>query len=107
MKHYYQDYTALIMACYSKQKEVVQLLLSRNCTLNVFYYTNEKDKDGNKQSLDALHAACRSKSNKDIIDMLMDETEKWNYDNLTQEFDCDKDMIAYVKSKRPKEADKK
>ena len=88
------------MACYSKRTEIVKLLLSRKCALNLSYSTNQTQKDENRK-YDALHAACRSKSNQEIIDMLMDETEDWNYDHLTEELDCDKDMIAYVKSKRP------
>ena len=31
---YYQDYWPLAMACYSKQKEIVKLLLSRKCNLD-------------------------------------------------------------------------
>ena len=34
--------------------------------------------------------------------MLMNEKKDWKYDLLTEELDCDKDMIAYVNSKRPR-----
>ena len=92
----------------------MKLLLSRKCALDILYETNESEHDQNRK-YDALHAACRSKSNKEIIDMLMDEKEDWNYDHLTEGLDCDKDMIAYVnkkskkrhKQKEAKEADKK
>ena len=30
----------------------------------------------------------------------MYKTNDWNYEFLTEAFDCDKDMIAYVESKR-------
>ena len=78
----------------------MKLLLSRKCALDILYETNESEHDQNRK-YDALHAACRSKSNKEIIDMLMDEKKDWNYDHLTEGLDCDKDMIAYVNSKRP------
>ena len=99
LKRYYQSYSPLVMGCYSKQKEVVKLLLSRGCSLDITYETNKLNDDD--RNYDALHAACRSKSNKEIIDMLMNEKKDWNYEYLTEDFDCDKDMIAYVESKRP------
>ena len=101
LKRYYQNYSPLLMACFSKQKEVVKLLLFRKCDVNMWYSTNAVEKDEYRK-YDALHAACRSKSNKEIIDLLMNEKKDWKYDHLTEELDCDKDMIAYVKSKRPK-----
>ena len=101
LMRYYQNYSPLVIACYSKQKEIVKLLLSRNCALDILYETNQRDKDLNRE-YDALHAACRSKSNKEIIDLLMNEKVDWNYDHLAEELDCDKDMIAYAKSKRPR-----
>ena len=104
VKHYY-GYSPLVIACYSKQIEVVKLLLTRKCALDVSYKANRPTGNDEDREYDALHAACRSKSNKEIIDMLMDEKGDWNYDHLTKELDCNKDMIAYVKSKRPNQVE--
>ena len=98
-KRYYQDYNPLTMACYSKQVEIVKYLLSKSCKLNKRYGTNLAEKDNNRW-YDALHADCRTKNNEEIIDLLMEKRKDWNYEYLTEAFDCDKDMIAYVNSKK-------
>ena len=99
-KRYYQQYNPLLISCYSKQTEIVKYLLSKSCKLNAGYRTNQEQVEDNHRWYDALHAACRTKNNKQIIDLLMKKKKDWNYKYLTEALDCDKDMIAYVNSKR-------
>ena len=132
-QRYYLYYSPFIIACLHKQIKIVKYLLSLKvmyhesvvhdydhdesvdydcdeddtlCDMAITYITNESD---DRRAYDALHAACRAKNNEKIIDMLMKKKKRWKFELLTEEFDCDKNMIDYVKLKRERimEKDKK
>ena len=105
-KREYAYYSPLIISCYSKQTEVVKYLLSKECNLEDFGYVaadlsdKESENSHSRRRYDALHAACRRQNNQEIIDLLMEVKQNWKFEYITEEFDCDKDMIAYVDLKR-------
>ena len=94
---YYQGYSPLLISCYKKQKEIVKLLLSRKCNLDIVYEANNAENDQFRK-YDALHAAARGISNQEIIDILMNEKKNWKYDLLTREY-SDRDMFDYITAK--------
>ena len=98
--HYkYKYYSPLTISCYSKQTEIVKLLLSKQCDINIAYMTTNWRAD-ERRKFDALHAACRRQNNQEIIDLLMEKKKDWKFEHITEEYDCDATMIAYVNSKR-------
>ena len=106
-RHSEYDVTPLIASCYSKKTEIVKYLLSKSCDLRKKYlfvqkYVYKESWQEKYKYLEALHAACRAKNNEEIVDLLMEKRKDWNHEHLTEAYDCDKDMIAYVNSKRNK-----
>ena len=99
-RHYkYKYFSPLTISCYSKQTEIVKLLLSKQCNIDVIYMTTNFRAD-ERRKYDALHAACRRQNNEEIIDLLMEKKKDWNFEHITEEYDCDATMVAYVNSKR-------